>query len=410
MDMKYLFYFLLITIQFGLLNGCNIEKRPSGNFENYNEIKINPERNKTLKLSSFANDIEYLKLETTDQCLISRIDKYDKHKNLIFLFDSESRALFVFDKAGKFKYKISKKGKGPGELVFMTTFFIDKHSDRIEIWDQGKQAIIVYDINGRYIDEVKLENLNIVNFEKTPSGDYFVYNGPRETIYSKSKDLHSVFLFDSNFKLKSSYLPIFEPTLHWPPTMPPKYLSRTDGSLILVPFLRNIVYSFNLDSHNFKPKYFINFGQYNLPDKIIEEHNPNSRKRASSEKSYVDFMFNYLPKSPYAKEISTFYESKSYIYFTYDFSKMCHALYSKKSKTTITGSRVINDIDEGIAFDPPIGILGLNNDMIFGFLSPNELIKKTNNSKTVNNKLQSLINSLTPLDNPIIYYITLKPF
>ena len=329
---------------------------------------------------------------------------------MIFLFDSEIRTLFVFDEAGKFKYKIGKKGKGPGEIVFMTTFIVDKYSDRIEIWDQGKQALIVYDINGAFIDEIKLENLNIVNFDKTPSGDYFVYNGPRETIYSKSKDLHSVFLFDRNFKLNSSYLPIFEPTLHWPPTMPPKYLSRSDGSLILVPFLRNIIYSFNLDNYNFKPKYFINFGQYNLPDKVIKEHNPKSRNRASSEKSYVDFMFNYLPKSPYANEISTFYESNSYIYFTYDFSKMCHALYSKKSKNTITGSHVINDIDRGIAFSPPIGILGLSNDMIFGFLSPNELINKTKNSKILNNELRNIIKSSTPIDNPIIYTIALKPF
>ena len=187
--MRNVLYFIVLY-QLVLVISCGRKNDTFDNIKNYDEIKITPEKDKVIKLSSFASEIEYLKLETHDDCLITRIDKYIKHKNLFFLFDSEIRGLFVFDEMGRFKYKIANKGKGPGELVFMTTFCIDTYLDRIEIWDAGKTAIIVYDISGQYINEIKLEKLNIVNFEKTPSGEYFIYNEPEKTIYSNGKENH----------------------------------------------------------------------------------------------------------------------------------------------------------------------------------------------------------------------------
>ena len=174
--------------------------------------------------------------------------------------------------------------------------------------------------------------------------------------------------------------------------------------------MRNIVYSFNINNHKFEPKYYLNFGQYNLPDKIIEKYNPNGKNKVSSKKGYRDFMINYLPKSPYVNKISKLYESDNFIYFTYNYSKMCHAIYSKKTKNTITGSKVINDIDGGIAFNPPIGILGLNNNLLIGYLETNILLNKTKNIKVPGKKLQNLIDSSTSYDNPIIYYLKLKSF
>ena len=69
-----------------------------------------------IPISQFAEDVEFIPLETTDDCLIgdacivSSITQKD-----IFIFDYER--CYHFDRDGKFLNTIGAKGNGPGEYT-----------------------------------------------------------------------------------------------------------------------------------------------------------------------------------------------------------------------------------------------------------------------------------------------------
>ncbi len=71
---------------------------------------------KPVRLSQIADDIEYIPLETTRECLIDRsIQNIIVTQSDIFIFDYNLG--YRFSSKGKFINSIGVKGKGPGEFV-----------------------------------------------------------------------------------------------------------------------------------------------------------------------------------------------------------------------------------------------------------------------------------------------------
>lgn len=125
---------------------------------------------KTIKIDSWINDpnfveksliknINYIFLETSDDCLIGSIDKILYSNDKIFIFDkSISKALFVFSLKGKFLFKIQNIGRGPGEFVEPYDFDIDRNiNEKVHIYDNFTQKIITYQIPELKFEENKVK-------------------------------------------------------------------------------------------------------------------------------------------------------------------------------------------------------------------------------------------------------------
>ncbi|MDR1224406.1 MAG: 6-bladed beta-propeller [Tannerella sp.] len=109
-----------------------------------------------LRLSEFADSIEYLQLETTDECLLRHPSICLRDDNFLFYSDI-SRLVYKFDATtGHFLGQIGEIGQGPGEYVWMKNAFIDKDNNKIIVQDGGKQDLMVYDYDGHYIDKMLL--------------------------------------------------------------------------------------------------------------------------------------------------------------------------------------------------------------------------------------------------------------
>jgi len=102
-------------------------------------------------MSEIVEDINYIPLETTSDCLLkggqtSLTDKY--------IFTETDGKLFMFNRDGKFLRRINTVGQGPGECD-LRDFGIDEQSQLIHLFDNWSLSIKTYDFNGHFQNEIK---------------------------------------------------------------------------------------------------------------------------------------------------------------------------------------------------------------------------------------------------------------
>ncbi|MFA5817241.1 MAG: 6-bladed beta-propeller [Bacteroidales bacterium] len=91
---------------------------------------------KLLKLSEIVDHIEYVKLETTPECLIGG-GQAVLTGNTIYIKNFRPISLLVFDGQGKFLRQISRQGKGPGEYINFAYFDVSPDNRYIAIGGFG---------------------------------------------------------------------------------------------------------------------------------------------------------------------------------------------------------------------------------------------------------------------------------
>jgi hypothetical protein len=65
-------------------------------------------------IEDLFEDYYSVPLETTNECLISGIDKIQIEKNNIYILDKKRHTVHIFNKNGFFIKKINRYGQGPG--------------------------------------------------------------------------------------------------------------------------------------------------------------------------------------------------------------------------------------------------------------------------------------------------------
>lgn len=75
-------------------------------------IKYEP---KIILLSEIASDVQYIPLETNDNCLIGGELNISISGNDIIAADHQTRSFYRFNNSGKYINKIGNQGQGPGE-------------------------------------------------------------------------------------------------------------------------------------------------------------------------------------------------------------------------------------------------------------------------------------------------------
>ncbi|GHT61347.1 hypothetical protein AGMMS50239_12070 [Bacteroidia bacterium] len=103
------------------------------------------------------NNIQYIPLETSEECLIGHADKTLIRNNRIYVADFHvSIALFVFDMNGKFLFKISKFGQGPSEYVSFRDFDIQSNGD-IFMFDHFGKKFLVFNQDGKFLHDIRTD-------------------------------------------------------------------------------------------------------------------------------------------------------------------------------------------------------------------------------------------------------------
>jgi hypothetical protein len=363
------------------------------------------------KLSSIADSIEYVKLETNENSLIGQGRFAHLSDGRIFV-ETGGRVL-MFDRQGNFIKDLFDVGQGPGES-FARCCALDYKNERFLIYNNFRNAIEVYDFDCNHIRSIKdqstslvhtrnisvFNNFIILNNENIVPDFFSAYNLERNVIHIDSADYSHL-----NTYLEKPKKPI---------CMHDAYcvsFQNQDTTFLVKEMFCDTLFSTG-DFRVFFPKYIFQLGD----------------KKANHEKS-IKIRSLEVPTDPHFEDglyrIWSFLEVNNFLFLNVctphrDGSSLerhlcLYDLHSKKVKM-YNSETFINDIDGGVDFNP-FGFRIKNHqvyqDKIYTLVDPTELKDALSKNKVYSStqqrkKLEELTGSLLDDDNPILMIVKIK--
>lgn len=209
---------------------------------------------KEFRLSQLVDSIEYVKLETSPECLVSSASRVIG-KKYILLLNGQPPQVLLFDRSGKFTRLIGKIGKGPGEYTYPFIIDISPDEDQIIVYDLVQKLFLEYFMDGSFIASHKtpfgldegpyyLDQHNIA-FMQSPGSDSIHY--PRVVAMNlESGNQKALYFFNykrnpnqkSGFWLQNNFF-------------------RTDDGIVFKDALCDTIYRL-LSDFSVKPVYYLN--------------------------------------------------------------------------------------------------------------------------------------------------------
>jgi hypothetical protein len=139
-----------------IILSCKRENRIAANFETINLIDAYESKKEAL-LSHVAEKVDYIPLESNENCLLAEPYVIASVDSLIVI--TSFRKIFVFNKkTGKFKYEISSYGRGPSEYLGVVPNGYDELNNLTYV--QSSENIKGYFLDGTLIKRFKLPQPN----------------------------------------------------------------------------------------------------------------------------------------------------------------------------------------------------------------------------------------------------------
>lgn len=365
---------LVLTVCFSLFPFISYSQTSSIN------LIDNLENSRSVSLSTFVEKVEYIPLETTEECLLSNELQVFVGDNDIIVGDQKAQKFYRFDSKGKFLNTIGKRGEGPEEYIYSISFYADK--DYVYIIDANAKRLNKYSHDGKFIEK---NSTDLVSWSLEKEGDNFIcYNFLYNRIGGK-EDVYELFLLDSKGKQIKK-----QPTTVTSAkdnailfTFP--FFYRYDGKIFYKNAVTEFVYRID-NKLNMNPAY-----------QIIGGGNNNGRE-------------DYKDIQKYAKAMSVrdIFENDKLVIITYAFkNKLNYFVYDKSSKKGYNAVEGDNpgfkdDIMKGLAFEPLIGSRSSSNCIV----SLKEAGNVIDNAKDL--KQKGSIESLDYDDNPVLVIAHLK--
>ncbi len=140
-------------------------------------------------LSDLVEDIEFIPLETTDNCLLdgNLADIVVTAENIL-VFDYNLG--YRFNRKGKFINRIGKRGQGPEELIKPMSMEVDTTNKCVYFID--RPYLVMYDYNGKYLSRIKID---LFTHKALLYGDQQFAIQNRGYDYGKPGDRYGIYFF-----------------------------------------------------------------------------------------------------------------------------------------------------------------------------------------------------------------------
>jgi hypothetical protein len=392
----FLFYvFLVLTV------GC-AEKHGDTGKNTCQEIKVNIFKEKPIECSTYFKYIEFTKLETREDFLISVVSKILFTDDRILLLQKRPESkIYTFDLKGKAVNQINAMGKGPGEYGLLSDLEYNKYNNLYEAFDPLNSKIYCFNKAGDFIEARKTKRY-------------------AETFFPLGQDSYICFFSANCFKHKNKlyrivihlankdhyYLPVDKAEAHLGSSEPINFVEYNNSVLFTHAYTDTV---YEIKDNMFYPKYNINFGSYTMPKSFKEgqfKHSGDYVKKCKKT-GYV-----------YAKLRLT--ESPEYVFFTCFLKETeYYVFYSKENGSCTTGNRLTYKILDKyiITFEEkPLG--AYKNGLIF-VIQSYDFLEKINKLKeqlsenewgrfkTAYKDLYEIYSTTNSMDNPVIMYAKL---
>ncbi len=353
-----------------------------------------------LRFSDLYSELKYIRLETSQESLISQVYKIIPFADRLLVVDRELGKILVFGSDGKFISIIGNKGAGPEEYVGISDVSIDPSGKRIFVLDDSQRQVQVYGTDGSYHERIpvdfvahELEFLyeNMLLF-------YCDYSSNEK--YSRNGKRPNVLLMDFNKGeiMLEAYVP--NEISVGEVSSPFSSLSGMNGNkAVLFDVLTNQLSFWG--RKGVESILTIDFGEQDKVDKYIEMLR---KERLSA----VDIVPGELKSQPYTILLSCL-PNKNYCLLNamnYSTGEVYQIAYSPVTGKCLSGKGkraipVINDMDKY----PPFMPYSSTEDCMYGIIEPYMILDGDNvlEGKT------DLLEGLKEDDNPIVVVAKTKP-
>ena len=347
-------------------------------------------------LLNLIDSIEVIKLETNEDCLIGMVSKIMFDEDYLYVLDEGiSEALFKYTRSGKFVQKIGNKGRGPGEYIRPTDFFL--LDDQLVLLDGYSAKVIFFSKTGDFVKEFST-NTMAEKFGKIDANHFAMFNLNETSMFSLSD--YNIVIIDDKGNTVKKLMKI------------PSYIEdeiSVDMNKTTDYFGRELLYNdaFNSDifrvfKDSFDVKYHFDFGEYSLDYHSFLKAN----KRLS-----IGKLLATINEKGFVFGIDFFNENSRYLFFSCIKKGLFNIYYDKKTKS----SRIFNyqSLPEWVRFIYRPYIYSDEHFFVSLLNSPTiEEIKKKNLLQNISgseifSKLVPIIEQTKASDNPILitYYL-----
>jgi len=409
--MRITFFTLITLLIFSCKNNSKTDNKISED-DSSKFFEINLEKgfnkNQTIPLSQIASDVEYIVLETREDCMVRPVVRYYFTDSIIFIRNFDH--ILKFSRNGKFIQRIGTSGRGPGEidLIRNLSFLPDKKS--LVVQKNYQRELLFFSLTGELVKTLDYEP-NIESFKILPDGNFLTYesgaSGTEDVMFCIMNENWDTLSTIKNYTKWTSTPSSMQIMIGYP-VFEPYYFSQ--NKYHLKSMYNDTVYK--ISSDKIKPEYLINLGKYKLPDELRPE-----RLGISQLQKFRDNGHNYYFTQVFEASERIFIgayshgEPGSSKYFIYNkFKKECTLLTDYDNKST----GFVNDWDGGIDFWPTGQ---LNENQVFMPITPLQFKKQLSEISNDNNEIKypenksrllNLISSMDETDNPILMVVTLK--
>lgn len=248
-------------------------------------------------LSEIASDIQFIKLETSPNCMVSSIRSITAWGNNYLILTNGGNFLMEFTKEGNFVKMLFK-----GSEIYGIT--IDPQTNHLYLLVNGEGKVFEYGTDGKLLREIKLDFY--ATDLKTVRNGFVFYTG---SVYAYRTDNCLLTLTDSNCQVTARFHK--HPLPQGIPYRLGNLYLENDEVVYWEPYW-DTVYTFDGSSHN--PKYYFNIGKDRIPQSILEESNMftydlNSFNWLIGYKEFANFIyFEYIDYNRLGKKV--FYDKR----------------------------------------------------------------------------------------------------
>ena len=156
-------------------------------------ISVNTSNLADISLSMFAEKIDKIELETTDESLISHVKHVFGNNKYIIIVEPDN--IFLFHRNGEFISQIGCKGNGPGEFPYIIKACMDWGKEILYIACSHK--IICYNLKGNIVNEKKQTYMGYEKFIATTDTSIYIIQevwgkANRSSLLILDKDLETI--------------------------------------------------------------------------------------------------------------------------------------------------------------------------------------------------------------------------
>jgi len=121
------------------------------------EIEVNADKGSSnILYSNLFDDVEVVTLQTLENNLIGEVTQIEYIDDTIYIFDAGfAKSLFMFNREGLYIGRVGVLGKGVGEYIYPTSFWVE--DNQILIYDMHLHSIFFYNKKGDFLKKIEIE-------------------------------------------------------------------------------------------------------------------------------------------------------------------------------------------------------------------------------------------------------------